>query len=147
MNLREIKFRAWDNKKKEWLLGYEMPNLGGFSLFGECVLFGEWSNILNQYLFDRDGHNADDLIVMQLTGLKDKDGKEIYEGDIVSYKKHDRYLLNDFVGEVRWATPGYLIKCPTKYIDLSRVDELQRDLLDHLEVVGNIYENPDLLKQ
>mgnify|MGYP001584566705 CR=1 FL=1 len=32
MKNREIKFRAWDNKKKEWLFGYELPNLGGFSL-------------------------------------------------------------------------------------------------------------------
>ncbi len=34
---RQIKFRAWDNKDKKWLLGYEYPNLGGFSMFGENI--------------------------------------------------------------------------------------------------------------
>jgi hypothetical protein len=63
--MREIKFRAWDDKK--WLLGYELPNLGGFSLFGEVVMLDEWSHILDTFLFERDGHKADDLKVMQYT--------------------------------------------------------------------------------
>lgn len=40
--MREIRYRAWDSVNKEWLFGYNSPNLGGFSMFGEVVLMGEW---------------------------------------------------------------------------------------------------------
>ena len=126
---RPIKFRAWDDAKKEWLCGYEMPNLGGFSLFGETVMLGEWSRILDEYIFERNGHKQDDLKVMQFTGLTDKNGKEIYEGDIVRYR--------DGIYKVDWFENGfYLFRDVRAKFDIWWVDT---------EVVGNIYENPELL--
>jgi hypothetical protein len=53
--MRECKFRAWCAKHKRWLCGYEMPHLGGFSLFGEVMMLGEWSHILDRFIFQRDG--------------------------------------------------------------------------------------------
>jgi hypothetical protein len=58
--MRECKFRAWCAKHKRWLCGYEMPHLGGFSLFGEVMVLGEWSHILDRFIFQRDGHTGDD---------------------------------------------------------------------------------------
>ena len=138
--MREIKFRAWDNKKKEWLLGYELKNLGGFSLFGESMLLGEWCSILNTFLFSRDGYEPEDLKVMQYTGVKDKNRREIFEGDIV---KDDSIRGGMWV--VCWnAEMG-------SWADTAEAGKskygLYKSLGTVMEVVGNIYENPELLNQ
>ncbi len=145
--MREIKFRAWDNKKKEWLMGYEMPNLGGFSLIGEMVLLGEWSQVIDKFLFSRDGYTPDDLRIMQYTGLEDKNGKEIYEGDIVHLTKgwhtvesdeREKDTGEDFIeGEIKYFIPyaGF---------GISGIGFDQLNLFPR-EIIGNIYENPYLL--
>lgn len=111
---REIKFRVW---------------------LGDRMEIIPW-NIADKYqdCFQKGG-------VMQYTGLKDKNGKEIYEGDIVK-----RY---DDIGEVRFdtkfeneggtfATPGF------GFYQIGETGALWHS--DCLEIIGNVYENPDLLK-
>jgi len=75
--MREIKFRVWDNDNK---LMYS-PKLG----YPDIVLEfdGEKFILVEYHEFDKKIH--DNITVMQYTGLKDKNGKEIYEGDIVEY--------------------------------------------------------------
>ena len=134
---REIKFRAWDNKKKKWLLGYNYKELGGFSLTGELVLLGEWSAVIDRFLppFCKDGYKFDDLKIMQYTGLKDKNGKEIYEGDIVyCHNTKNTYVVERKVFE------GYEGALCVGY-------EFETAHQENLEVIGNIYENPELLKE
>jgi|ERR1035437_2686433 uncharacterized phage protein (TIGR01671 family) len=148
--MREIKFRAWDNKKKEWLLGYELKNLGGFSLFGELMLLGEWSGILNTFLFSRDGYTPDDLKVMQFTGIHDKNGKEIYEDDIVRYpsKRVGAKRKDVEIGLIEYGPEDLMYwithlngdaKCFTGTENLYFGNTVNG------EVIGNIHENPELL--
>lgn len=142
--MRTIKFRAWDDGKKEWLLGYEYPNLGGFSLDGECVLMGEWANVCTSFMFENNNRKRTDLKLMQFTGLKDKNEKEIYEGDIVSY---DRGVGN-WTGK-RMSTTHTIVFSEEVFAFVMDYGSSYIKLRKHwnyiYEVIGNIYENPELL--
>lgn len=131
---REIKFRAWDNKNKKWLCGYEYPNLGGFSMFGEIMAFGEWTRVLESFRMEE----WDEIKPMQYTGLKDKNGKEIYEGDIMKDKTHG-ILFCEYEDEMQafvwWKDRINGLGYPM-YMQLGKND---------IEVIGNIYENPELI--
>lgn len=161
--MRTIKFRAWDDGKKEWLCGYEMPNLGGFSLIGETVLLGEWSRVIDQFVFERDGHKSDELKIMQYTGLKDKNGKEIYEGDIIwhefSHKKGQKREAREdghkfqIIYENNWGS--FIADEIVKQGEFQELWHLAQDakwtdderiLMTEFEIIGNIYENPELLE-
>jgi uncharacterized phage protein (TIGR01671 family) len=132
---KQLKFRAWDNKNKKWLLGYEYPNLGGFSLFGEMVLMGEWANILSLFLFENKGYKSSDLIVTQFTGLKDKNEKDIYEADFVSHKFKRAWETKLHVSKVIW-NQEY---CCYYLFDGISNHRMRDDMI--YDVIGNEFEN------
>lgn len=108
---REIKFRAWMKSENCYMgkwLDTQSPTT--FSAVNEV---GEY-------------YSDDDLAIEQYTGLKDKNGKEIYEGDIVQY-----YDLRYKSSDKRFGRP-------------SVVDRFFGDTWDY-EILGNIHENPELL--
>ena len=123
--MREIKFRAWD-KACDVMLVPEDANKWVMHGNGCSAIDGVWA--------------TDDLVLMQYTGLKDKNGVEIYEGDILS----DQSFHNDFDlwrGTVTWNYGGYSCisqegeKTLTYYAPETQC-----------EVIGNIYENKELLE-
>ncbi len=93
-------------------------------------------------------YNVEANTVTQCTGLKDKNGTPIFEGDFIKYTKHKGYMLPDFIAEVKWlndsACFGYkrndvpVWSSPTPFVEH---DELQTDFLNYVEVVGNIWDN------
>lgn len=138
--MREIKFRAWDDVQKEWLLGYEMPNLGGFSIVGETMMMGEWSCVLTDMLHGKFGERGEHLKVMQYTGLKDKNGKEIYEGDIVKdrWGKQNTITLEPFeFSDWEDGCAGFGF-----YLQTHSLKDFKE-----VEIIGNIYENPELIEK
>ena len=83
--------------------------------------------------------------VCQWTGLFDKNKTKLYDGDKFQYRKHDGYWFDDFIGVVGFkdGSFGFTVigEASTGYfVPFSKVDELQEDFLDHIEVIGNIYD-------
>jgi len=143
--MREIKFRAWDDLNRKWLLGYEYKNLGGFSLTGECVLLGEWGNVFDTFLFGKDGKKWDDLKIMQFTGLKDKNGVEIYEGDNLKRITVFEDGGCDFhLGIITYDDFGYYSRSIKNEISRSLGGKSDNTTY---EVIGNIHENPELINK
>lgn len=151
---RDLKFRAWDNKDKKWLLGYEYHSLGGFSMFGEVMLMGEWSNIINRFILQQHDRTPDDLIVMQYIGLNDKNGKDIYEGDILASSNkenkdgYDVWDENDHgYSVVYWDKKNSCWNGKPWCWDSAEAYDKESMLdLSFIHIAGNIFENPELLK-
>jgi len=118
------KFRAWHKREKKmynvWSLGFAYKHL---------------NNPLSSVMIDRasDTLSPEDVILMQSTGLKDKNGKELFEGDIVEFDYGRK-------GIIERKHSALIIKFPTGLI---------WDCLPDFEwkVIGNIHENPELLKK
>lgn len=134
--MRELKFRAWDNLHKEMIVT-------GFHVFGEYTLF----NLIGQYCFETKGNKSsleryDDIVVTQYTGLEDKNEKEIYEGDVVK--------CGYGVGIVVFNAGCFMVEWiddKEAYMEFlfSRKEMYARKDDELFEIVGNIYENPELI--
>ena len=125
--MREIKFRVWDTENKEMLRVQELD-------FEDTFYGGRLSIRTEQY---NDYFDIEDMILMQYTGLHDKNGKEIYEGDIVK----SFFVDTDEAGNEIYKY--YIIE--VKYDEV--LCEYNIDKFMNLEVIGNIYDNKELLNE
>ena len=129
--MREIKFRAWDKKNKMMLLNDSLST--HFISFNGSI--GVHDNCGNVKYNDGESFVSEKIIPMQYTGLKDKNGNEIYEGDILSILQAETDIsLKDVVV---WEDAGFRMK-------YARFDQTC-EWADKSEVIGNIYDNPELL--
>lgn len=117
---REIKFRAWDKDKKKMFLVATVSKVYGIE--ADCAVNKNGDTSI---------YNAE---IMQYTGLKDKNDKEIYEGDIVEYDDETHAVI--IWNERETCFEGSVIESGSHYWIHKQA----------LTIIGNIYENPELLK-
>ena len=130
--MREIKFRAWHPKTKE-IIPVETIDWDETQYLTEVTAGYTWGEKFDPITFQQ-------LVLMQYTGLKDKNGKEIYEGDIVA--EHGHYVNSDKVlhQAINWL-PNHSAWMRGEY------DRLTPKNVEYwkIEIIGNIYESPELL--
>jgi uncharacterized phage protein (TIGR01671 family) len=131
MNLREIKFRAWDNDEKRFLDDTDIVEI---SLDGSITFWEE-------------GHKTyRDIELMQCTGLKDKNGKEIFEGDIVENRYENPLAGGEVVERYRIETAESSLIKMMHSSGLERYDRYLWMNYKNITVVGNIYDYPELME-
>lgn len=152
--MREIKFRAWLKELEEMIPAEQVIGIVLEPIDENLTLdrILKYSHLPLKGGFTIDGENSENYILMQFTGLCDKNGKEIYEGDVFRYEKHPAYLLDTFVSCFIWGNEfgcfGYNVQVEIigeMFSPLSIHDELKHDFLSHIEIIGNIYSNPELI--
>lgn len=122
--MRQIKFRAWDSLERK-MIYFELK---------------DYATITSLIAYTGDFYLK--LKLMQFTGLHDKNGKEIWEGDVIAQTvSADKKPVEVFMDEYKWNArpfPEYLQEAGESFFDYAGAK--------NSEVLGNIYENPELLK-
>jgi len=123
--MRDIKFRAWSNKWDKMI--YPDDSFYDINVHTNTA----W----------KDSCDDECIELMQFTGFKDKNGKEIYEGDI--------FEKNGLIQHVHWNRLNASFYLQPRHLTKNFDDKIGRYGFDEIElfkIIGNIYENPELIK-
>jgi uncharacterized phage protein (TIGR01671 family) len=146
----ELKFRVWDKKSLCWVTDYE--NVVGKN---RLKFFIDLTGKLGKIIYPLNGDdgsednvvNIEDCVIQQYTGLVDENNVEIYEGDIIkdNWKENhpygycpDEWYNEEDIFVVRYEPPSFIF--PKRRGEQRCIEDFKR------VVVGNIFENPELLK-
>lgn len=138
--MREIKFRAWD-KKKNFMITQDDKQLKSLDLASGYIYVGHYKGENDRFI------RFAEIELMQYTVLKDRQGREIYEGDVFQYTiEHDTFSHEN--GHTTFETKHQAV-VEFSLGTFMLGDEFLGDALeydDSLRYLGNIYENPELLE-
>lgn len=146
--MNRFKFRIWDKKNNIFIYEWDASHKRLAISLNGLVYSGAYDDVLPE----------NDYIIQQYTGLKDKNGKEIYEGDIVKYARikvesiefakgcfsSKAIEIGEEIGEIIFIMPSFCIS----FEHIRYDDIMPMCLAEHrYEVIGNIFVNPGLLNQ
>lgn len=135
--MREILFKAKRKDNSEWVEGYYLRDL--YHVSGKDIIFyrkdSDWFTVYTNIV--------DPETLCQFTGLCDKNGKKIWENDILMAHLDESYPDDVTYKTVEWGVAGWVTH-EANSIDRQYLDEFD---LEHFEVVGNIFDNPELLQE
>ena len=142
---RKIKFRG-KNKDIGWVYGQLAYDINGNTYIIQEVELDSSYGLEETMLFATMWYRVDKETIGQYTGLKDKNGKEIYEGDIIFDSFYERKAKVVFLEGAFWLD---YIDDFKEYETIHKRYQLlaNYDNKSVLEVIGNIYDNPELLKE
>ena len=146
--MRKNKFRAWDKEFNRMVFQHDV----NLALENKEYLFSlnEESVELLHYDEDYSAYVKCDAELMQYIGLKDKNGKEIYEGDIIKFMDEYEcytdcgYEYEEFenIGEIIWNEQSHAWDVTNRNVETEDVWHYS----EYIEVIGNVYKNKDLLR-
>jgi uncharacterized phage protein (TIGR01671 family) len=134
---REVKFRIYSigDKTMRYPIHYLLT---GWEFGVSCESFIDDSTIVYP-----------DIVLMQYTGLKDKNGKEIYEGDVIQLKEYkcDKEDFYNATYQISYEAPSFVAKAIVSSVFVKgALIHINEHYMSFIEVIGSIYENPELLK-
>lgn len=136
--MREILFRAKRIDNAEWVVGnYYESKTSGCYILTPYIKTRTKDGVIIGDVFDT--YEIDPETLCQFTGLTDKNGKQIWENDIVKHK------ISDTMGTIKWYEGDYVGWC----VDDVYMDEQQftTEMWNECEVIGNIFDTPETVEQ
>jgi uncharacterized phage protein (TIGR01671 family) len=151
--MREVKFRGKRVDNKQWVYGY-LVKLGKYS-FSDAERYGVVDKAIpvgfGSVVYNIEIAEVIPETVGQYTGLNDKNNIEIYDNDIVKCLEVTNTDISEYVSDVYWNNCYFGVhQSNTCDVDLGLFDSTELAFecpITEIEVVGNIYDNPELLKQ
>ena len=144
---RIIKFRVWDKDNNCFIQYADLDEINiNFQKKGKIGIL----NLSENFRTQMDEDDSDNFVLQQFTGLQDKNGKDIYEGDILK-------MAGELVGMVKFTqgqSPSFAGQWQVEYATWVLVKFKAQDytnsyhlsVKEYREIIGNIFENPDLIK-
>ncbi len=144
--MRKILFRAKRIESGEWVKGCLLIDY----VTGQYFIHAKGNSVNESIKVNEDGclkffaYEVDPETVCQYTGLTDRNGRKIFEGNIVRRKMFDGYII----GQVVWFDTGFcgfMLKRGNSYYHIGKSEHTGK--VDCDEVIGNIYDNPELMER
>jgi uncharacterized phage protein (TIGR01671 family) len=135
--MREFKFRAWDKERKKM---HCIDNNNSLLISEDRWALHDGDHIISAETYIIGYTHG---VLMQYTGLKDKNNKEIYEGDVVHFDYEELFEISTYIGYIEYEeTDACYYIVTNKGVSVA----ISADQIDCICVIGNVEENPELLE-